>query len=196
MKELYYILAKEVQKAYQNRIDLGTTEFALVDKVYKDKEIQILLSPGTDELFDWIENVNLLSWNGIKYSARKAARAIYSSEQFNDLRDIKKPLYGAGHSKGGSEIIAFNELFGLAWCVAFAPAPCLRRWKKNVKTNYTIFTDPDDIVHQLGIINFCLPKATFEYHGANDHEGKHIKDHFMYNWVEYTKNLGAKDESK
>ena len=66
----------------------------------------------------------------------------------------------------------------------FAPAPSMRRSLDRKMDNTTIFIDPDDIVHEAGIINFGHPECEV-IKGANDHAGKYIPDHFMDHWIEF-----------
>ena len=98
MKNDFYKIASELCiKAYKVRKDLGTTEYLLELFEYEGKIWQACVIPGTDELMDWFENLDLDEIAGMKEASVKAALEIHIDIKLNpDL-----PLVVIGHSKGG-----------------------------------------------------------------------------------------------
>ena len=196
INQLYLKAALACKKVYKKNIDLGTTEFDIF--TYPDHVgggIQILAIAGTNELKDWGKNFNLWSKKGIKKSAYDAAIEIFGSDYFKDNRARSLPLIVTGHSKAGATAIAFNKLpdirysaLGSAYCIAFAPARCLRYWANRKMENATIFTDPDDPVSFFGRLNFGHPKCkTFK--SSNNYFGFKVSDHYIDSWIEHCQNM-------
>lgn len=182
--ELYHYAANQCERVYRENIDLGTVEFDFF-RYFENKSqkiTQVLVIAGTNEAADWLSNFNLLSWNGIKIAAYRAANKIKKHIKIDP--DLK--LYVFGHSKGGLTAIAFNKLFKADKCVAFAPARGLRYWINREMPNTTIFIDPDDPVSKAGFINFGHPKCN-RVTAKDDHLLPSIDDHFIEKWVTYTK---------
>jgi hypothetical protein len=188
MKKLYKMAVKSVQRVYKINTDLGTVEFHIETAMYGGRMIQVLSIAGSNEALDWLKNINLLSWKGIKLVGYRAAKKIYESKVFKQIRNPTLPLLVACHTKSGPTGVAFKRIYGCEWLVAFAPAPSLRRWVDRKMENTTIFIDPDDIVHKAGIINFGQPECKV-IKGVDDHTGIYIKDHFIEHWVEYVDNM-------
>ena len=195
-KQMYFEAALCCQKVYKENIDLGTTEFNITRHVINDKEYQILAIAGTNEPKDWLKNLNLTSISGIKTAAYRAAYEIAYSDDFifERCHSLSVPLIVTGHSKAGATAIAFMKLFhdlltvDPSYCIAFAPARCLRYWTDRKMGNTTIFTDPDDPVSFLGRISFGPPICK-EIKNENNYFGWKISDHDIKNWVWYTKNM-------
>lgn len=179
-KELYKLAAKACKDVYINNIDLGGTEFNMYIETYRNKPIMVLAVAGTNETRDWFGNFNLLSKHGIKKSAVNAVTDINKFIK----SPIKSPLLVCGHSAGGAAAIAWKKLFGADWCIAFAPARCLRYWIDRNMENTTIFIDPDDPVFKAGFISFGHPICKW-VEAKDNHLGFNVKDHFMDNWVEF-----------
>jgi len=180
MKNLYKIAAKACQDVYNDNVDMGTVEYKLRFAKYKGKPIQILSIAGTNEVGDWWANINLWSTKGIKSGAYKAACKIHEQVKLK----LKFPLLVTGHSKAGATAIAYKKLFKADWCIAFAPARCLRHWTDRKMRNTTLFIDPDDVVSKAGFISFGHPDCKI-IKAEDDHFLISIKDHFMDNWVKF-----------
>lgn len=194
-KGLLRFCAVQCKKVYDKNIDLGTTELNIGLICDEDNTIifQVLSIAGTNEKKDWFKNLNLMSKKGIKKSSFDAARQIMASRKFNEKRSRFIPLIVTGHSKGGATAIAFHKLYndrmiGSSYCVAFAPARCLRYWFNRKMSNTFIFTDPDDPVSFVGRISFGLPKCK-HYKAANNHFGFKIDDHKIDHWIRFCNNL-------
>ena len=186
-KYMYQMAAGTCSEVYKNNPaiqDLGTTEFMLSNGSWTGRPVQILAIAGTNEIKDWRINLNLFSQQGIKIGAFKAAHEIHSKFK----RDKDVPLLVCGHSKAGATAIAYKRLFDADYCIAFAPARCLRYWADREMENTTIFIDPDDPVSTLGFLSFGHPQCDRIY-AKNDHLGLSVKDHFMDNWVQFCGNL-------
>lgn len=192
-KELLTKCAIACKEVYESNIDLGTTEFNL-NLVYENGIThQILSIAGTNEKKDWLKNINLSSKKGIKRPAFDAAGEIMASKAFNKNRIVDIPLIVTGHSKAGATAIAFHKLYhdrmiGSSYCVAFAPARCLRYWINRKMKNTFIFTDPDDPVSFVGRISFGLPKAV-HYKADNNYFGFKVDDHKIEHWIRYCQNM-------
>lgn len=187
-KILYKIAVESLRRVYKINFDLGAVEFDIHDKLYGQRWIQVLAIAGTNEARDWLWNFNLFSWAGIKIAGYLAAKKIRQSEEYRRIRNPNVPLLIACHSKSGPTGVAFKRLYGCDWLVMFAPAPSLRRWVNRVMVNTVIFIDPDDIVHQAGIINFghpICPRVT----APNDHFGKYLGDHKISHWVKFVNKM-------
>jgi len=182
-KNLYLIAAKAIQAAYKNNRDLGTTEYQYKITMYRGKPLMVLAIPGTNELADWWENLNLWSTKGVKSSAYQAAMDIH-----NHCPRFTVDILVCGHSKGGAEAIAFNKLFLPKYCVAFAPARSLRPWTDKAMDNCTIFLDPDDIVSKLACVSFRHPTCK-TIQALDDHCGISISDHLMGRWLSFVKDM-------
>lgn len=192
-KGLFKLCAIRCKEVYEKNIDLGTTEFDLKTFFTSAGKFQILSIAGTNEFKDWGKNINLLSKKGIKKPALVAAQQIMSSSFFHKKRDVRIPLIVTGHSKAGATAIAFHKLYnkrliGSSWCVAFAPARCLRYWSNRKMNNTFIFTDPDDPVSFVGRLSFGLPKCE-HYKADNNHFGFKVSDHDIGNWIRFCQNM-------
>lgn len=172
--ELYKIAGQLCEEAYKNRTDLGTTEYLARVVAYKGMAVQMLAIPGTDELSDWFKNLNMLSINGIKIAAAKAADEIYAN--FKPMKGI--PVYVTGHSKGGATAIAYKKKYGADYCIAFCPARSLRYWIDRRMNNTTIFIDRDDPVPKAGLFSFGHPICT-RIMLPKDHIISSVSDHMM-----------------
>jgi len=182
MKDLYKIAAAASKQVYIDNIDTGSVEYKLSFATYQDKPLQVLSFAGTGkELSDWAANFYLLSWKGIKKSSYNAAKKIQKNI-FPQL--TTSPLLVTGHSLGAAHAIAYKKLFNANYCVAFAPARCLRYWTNREMENTTLFIDPDDPVSKVGFINFGHPVCKV-VESENDHVGIKVSDHYMNNWVEF-----------
>jgi len=123
---------------------------------------------------------------GIKLSAYRSAKRI--------MKDIKLypdiPIIATGHSLGGAVVIALKKMFKIVdYCIAFAPARCLRYWSNRKMDNTTIFTDPDDMVSNLlAIISFGLPICS-RIKSKRNHWLWSFKDHKMEHWKEFINKL-------
>ncbi|MCF6248147.1 MAG: lipase family protein [Desulfobacula sp.] len=179
-KELYKIAAKACSDVYLDNTDLGTTEYKLSLVKYKDNYIQVLAIAGTNEVMDWLKNIDLWSIKGIKAVAARAAKDIRS----RFLRELGVKLLVCGHSKAGATAIAYKKLFKADWCIAFAPARSLRYWTNRKMTNTILFIDPDDPVSKAGFISFGHPECNI-IKAKNNHPFLKITDHFMHNWVKF-----------
>lgn len=173
-KELYKIACKACENVYLVNTDIGTTEFSTKLVSYKNMALQVLAIAGTNELADWIKNLDLRSSKGIKKAAVDAATEIHKVVK----RVSKTPLLVTGHSKGGATAIAYKKLFGADYCVAFCPARSLRYGSDRVMDNTTIFVDKDDPVPKMGLFNFCHPICERVYL-PNDFIGLKVSDHLM-----------------
>ena len=186
MKEnykLYFMAAKACTEVYEKNIRIGMgTEFDHFITNVNGQDVQVIVIAGTDDLIDMVKNINLLSWFGIKLSAYRAAKRIMEKVELKpDL-----PLIVTGHSLGGTVAIALKKKFKADYCIAFAPARCLRYWSKRKMNNTIIFIDPDDPVSNLlGIVNFGLPKCK-TIKAPENHLTPSINDHFMKNWYKFT----------
>lgn len=193
-KEIFKQCAIKCKEVYEKNIDLGTTEFDL-SFLYIDDLIafQVLSIAGTNELKDWGKNLNLFSKDGIKRPSFDAATEIMASKEFHSKRAISVPLIVTGHSKAGATAIAFHRIYrkrwvGSSYCVAFAPARCLRYWINRKMENTFIFTDPDDPVSFLGRISFGHPICK-HFKSDNNHFGFKVSDHHIDNWILFCKNM-------
>ena len=189
-KEMYKIAVLECQKAYKNNIDLGTTEFTLTTHELNGESTQFLSIPGSNEFWDWIKNFDLRSVKGFKKAAYDAAMDILTSQEFRYSIDYGSQIVINGHSKAGATIVQLADYFKNSdnvYCIAFAPAPSIRRKINYTFNNLTLMRDPDDVVHQAGIISFGQPKVPKERDIwlPNDHIGKYIKDHDLSNFKEF-----------
>ncbi len=189
-KELYQIAVNAVEHSYHENVDLGTTELLLTKDYYRGEKIQILSSPGSNEGWDWLENAKVWSKYGYKKAGYDAAVDILISKYFRKERDRRYKLLISVHSKSGPNGVTLKHHFKEGdWLTAFAPAPGMRRSLDRHMENTALFFDPDDIVHEAGIINFGHPITPYVYIGKNDHIGKHLKDHLIPHWVEFVKNM-------
>lgn len=179
MDDLYLKSAYYTQYAYDHNVDLGTTEY----NVMNFEGYQFLSIPGTNEFKDWFKNANLWSKKGIKKSAYDAAIEIDKV-----FKRSNKLLVVTGHSKGAAEAVAYTKLFGAYRCIIFNPARCLRYWSDRNMDNTTMFIDPDDPVSKVGLISFGLPKCKI-IKAKDDHFLPSVKDHFMDNWISYIKDM-------
>ena len=182
---LYKIAVNACAGVYKENIDLGTTEYSITSLIYKDNVLQILAIAGTNEMADWWKNVNIRSKNGIKKVAVDAAKEIH--ENFKERISSYKLLV-CGHSKAGPTAMAYKELYGADYCVAFCPARAFRPWNKKKMDNTTIFIDPDDLVPKLGRLFFTHPECNI-ITLPNDHKGWYIKDHHINHLVDYVNNM-------
>jgi hypothetical protein len=197
-KRLYLEAALCCKQVYEINSDLGTTEFDITKHVINGKGFQILAIAGTNEPKDWLKNFNLTSRAGIKTAAYKAAYEIVNNKTFIRIRSRSPhlPLIVTGHSKAGATAIAFMKLFYKnhfpqtepSYCIAFAPARCLRYWTDRRMDNTTIFTDPDDPVSFVGRVSFGHPICE-HIKNENNYFGFKIGDHKIDNWVRFTKNM-------
>ena len=172
--KLCCIAGQAVIDAYDQNIDLGTTEYSSSVVEYNGFAMQVVAIPGTNEWSDWLKNINPLSENGIKKASVEAAREIHS----NVHRMRKVPLLVTGHSKGGATAIAYKKLFGADYCVAFCPARSLRYGWDNRMENTTLVISPSDPVPMLGFFSFCHP-ACDRIYLPFDFPGFKISSHSM-----------------
>lgn len=185
--KLYRIAAKFCLSVYNKNIDIGMgTQCRYHIVTIGDETWQVIAVAGTNDLLlDGIKNLNLFSWMGIKLSAYRAAWRI--KKHVKIAYDL--PLMITGHSLGGAAAIAYKKRFGADYCVAFAPANCLRRWRSIKMDNTTVFIDPDDPVTELlGKISFGLPKCE-TIKAKDDHEGYSLGDHPMSKWVAFVEEM-------
>lgn len=195
-KELYEMAVYSCASVYDSKtIDLGTTEFIVDKLIFGDEIINRIAIRGTDETKDWKKNLNLLSKKGVKKSAFDAAIEIAEHIKANGLLSLSLKTIVTGHSKGGAEAIAYHKVikeivpfYHSDWCVAFAPARCLRYWTDRKMENTTIFTDPDDPVSFFGRISFGHPICK-HIKADDDHFGFKISDHDIDNWVRFVNNM-------
>lgn len=187
-KELYKVAAKACSDVYEINTDLGTTEFHHTIKTIHGRRWQVLSIAGTNETLDWLKNFNLLSWQGIKLPAYKAAHKINDKIKHKLKRFEHLPLLVTGHSKAGATAIAFKRLFGANYCVAFAPARSLRPWAELKMSSTTIFIDPDDLVSRLAFISFEHPICRV-FKARENHFFFSFEDHCMDNWVEFVNKM-------
>lgn len=173
-KEVIKIAAKFAALVYKENFDADGVEF-LPSLHYSDTgAYQILAIAGTNEATDWIGNLNLTSWKGIKTAAYVAARKI--RRVYTD--DVGTPLIVTGHSAGAATAIAFTRLFGADYCVGFCPARALRYWVDRKMENTVIVVDPDDPVPKMGFLSFGHPICE-RIVLPDDNRGMKVKDHFM-----------------
>ena len=173
---LYQIASDLCNRAYDENIDLGTTEYLSTIVSYQNMALQVLAIPGTNELKDWLKNLNPLSSNGIKSSAVESAELLH--RKMNRVKKI--PLLVTGHSKGGAAAIAYKKLFDADYCIAFCPARSLRYNTDRKMENTTIFIDRDDPVPFLGFIGFGHPICERHYL-PKDFIGFRVQEHLMRN---------------
>ncbi len=186
-KELFTIAVDACKDVYDNNHDLGTTEFDLFNAKYSGEDIQVLSIAGTNELKDWWRNLDLRSIDGIKRGSYKAAIEIFESDIFQERRNHKYRLLVTGHSKGAATAIAFNQLYCLPasdYCVAFAPARCLRYRSDRYMPNTTLFMDHDDPVPLIGFISFGLPLSNRVYL-PNSGFGIEVMDHLISKYQKF-----------
>ncbi len=182
-KELYQIAWRALSENYKGEIDLGTTEFTLVDRIWKNKKIKMLLIPGTNELKDWKKNFDLRSIKGIKKVGVDAWDEIVSNEHF----DGTEPLIIVVHSKSGATGVAFARYakkHELNWkVISFNPARSMRYWTDRKFNNMVVFRNAYDAVSELlGFISFCHPKC-------KTYINKNSREHKLYYWKEFIDDL-------
>ena len=203
-KELYEIAIDCEEEVYQKNIDLGTTEFKISKQMLcvneKAEWIKVLAIAGSNEkitrknlwnfIKEWGKNFDLRSLGGIKKAGVDAMVEILSSKEFRYQKNDK--LLIVVHSKSGPTGTAFANRYrgnDNVYVVEFAPAPAMRRRGiDRVFPNMTIFIDPDDIVHQLGIISFGQPICQI-FKLPNDHIGKNLKDHGLKNFRKFIEGM-------
>lgn len=173
-KELYKIASAACLDVYGENIDLGTTEFSSRLVSYNNFVLQVLAIAGTNEVADWLKNIDMFSEKGIKKPALDAATEIHRN--FKRMRKV--PLLVTGHSKAGATAIAYMRMFGADHCIAFCPARSLRYWAGRKMENTTIFIDPNDPVPKAGLLSFGHPICD-RVILPRDHIGIRVSDHFM-----------------
>lgn len=185
--ELIKLASTACIEAYQNNIDLGTTEFALTMREYHNKPLQMLALPGTNEMADWLWNLYIRSTEGVKRGTYLAAEEIH--EAVYKLIDPDIPFALTAHSKAGATVLQLMAKYGADACVAFCPAPAFRRSRLPILTDTVIVIDPDDFVPIAGIINFGQPivertiklpkdKKWYNVEGrVDDHDMVHIDNY-------------------
>ena len=185
--EFYKMAVIACSEVYDKNIKLSLgTEYSHFLTKIGGKAFQVIAVAGTDDLIDMVKNINLLSRKGIKLSAYRAAKRI--------MKDVDLcpgiPIIATGHSLGGAVVIALKKMFKIIdYCIAFAPARCLRYWSKRKMENTTIFTDPDDIVSNLlAIVSFGLPICN-RIKSRKNHWSWSIKDHKIGHWKEFIKKI-------
>jgi len=183
--DLFKMAAKACKKAYEEFTNLGTTEYSFRLMLYRGEVVKVIIIPGTNELLDWLVNINLFSRKGFKIGSYRAAKKIHKHVLPMLNKYKKQRLFVFGHSKGGATAIVYKLLLGADCCVAFSPARCL---KKPVKMdNTTILLDPDDIVPKLAFLSFDHPECEI-IEAEDDHIFFSIGDHkieHMEQWVEF-----------
>lgn len=199
-KHLYEIAIDCAEEVYKTNIDLGTTEFKISQCMLcvdgKAEWLKVLAIAGTNEkltfknlwnfIKEWGKNLDLRSKHRIKKAGMDAMNEILKKTTIFDR--IGDKLLIVVHSKSGPTGTAFADKYrdnDNVHVVEFAPAPGIRRSgiDRNFK-NMTIFFDPDDIVHQLGIISFGHPICK-TYNLPNNHFGKNLKDHKLKNFKKF-----------
>lgn len=175
MDNRFYKKASELCiKAYSIRKDLGTTEYLLELFDHEGQTWQGLIIPGTDELGDWLKNLDLDSIAGLKEASVEAALEIRFDAA--SMIDPDLPLVVIGHSKGAATALVYHKIFNADYCIAFCPARCFKN--AGYLENCTIFIDPDDVVPKLGALHFKLPECEV-VKLPDDHVGIKVSDHYM-----------------
>jgi hypothetical protein len=173
--ELILQAAIAIKRAYQNPdFNVNTTEWS-TGKLYPG--ISYIAIAGTNDWLDWFWNLALLSRKGVKLGAYVAAQRIKKY-----TLPLKRPLLVCGHSKAGPTAIYLGKLLNADYSIAFNPAPGFRGHQKF--DNSLVITDPDDIVHKLGTINFNQPDCEV-YKLPNDKKGIDLADHSINNVIEH-----------
>ncbi len=177
-KELYRIAALCADNVYRDNTEIGKgIEIAVSHFEYQGEPLTVLAIAGTNEAADWLYNINILSWHGMKLSSSRAAKRIGPVEH-------KGKLLVTGHSQGAARAICYARIFAADYCVGFAPPPVLRPWADKGMENTTLFIDPDDPVSKAGGLSFDHPDCEIVY-GKEDHALPCVGDHFMERWVEF-----------
>lgn len=180
---LYLLAAEAIQEVYKGiGENSGSTEWNLKTTTLEGEPVQILAIAGTNDLVDWLWNLALVSWNGVKFGSYLSAKRICKRVKINP----NMPLVVAGHSKSGPTAFYYKYKYGADYCVTFCPARGLR--KKIKLDSTTMFIDPDDIVPKLGALSFNHPickKITL----PKDHKWISIKNHFMSHVINYLKHV-------
>lgn len=177
-EKLLLLAAKEIKNTYTSPHNNNkSTEWTTRVIHYKGQPIQCISIAGTKGVVDWLWNLVLVSWDGVKLASYYSAKRIMKRFVRNDI-----PLLVCGHSKSGPTAIYLGKLLKADYCIGFNPAPGFR--KKEKLDNTTIVIDPDDIVHKLGELNFNQPDCEV-YTLPNNHRGIDLRDHSIDNSIEY-----------
>ena len=172
---LYRLAAREIKDVYDGQcFDEYSTEWNSSICDYNGRNIQVLAVGGSDELIDWLWNVTLLSWGGVKLCSYLSAKRILKG--FTRLTGI--PLLVAGHSKSGPTALYLADRLNADYCVAFAPARGFRRAK--VMHNATIVLTEQDPVPKIGFLSFTHPNCK-KYYVRSDGLNGHKIDYFLKN---------------
>jgi len=179
--KLLLLAAEEVKNAYKLPThNVKSTEWNTGFTLYDGKLIQFIAIAGTNDITDWLWNIALVSWDGVKLASYYSAKRII--KRFERMPDYK--LLVCGHSKSGPTAMYIGKKLKADYCVGFNPAPGFR--KKEKLANTCIVTDPDDIVHKMGRLNFNQPDCE-KIEMPNDHRGIDLSDHSIDNAIEYFK---------
>lgn len=173
--------AQQIAKAYkQPQFNYLSTEWSFPVVWYQNIPIQVIAIAGTNDATDWLWNIFLSSWDGVKLASYYASKRIL--KKF--VRIPSMPLLICGHSKSGPTAMYLGKLLNADYVIAFNPAPGFRKREK--LKNTLVIIDPDDIVHHLGKLNFKQPNCEV-YTLPEDKTGFSIKDHSIMNSINHFK---------
>jgi hypothetical protein len=176
---LIFNAARHVQKAYYRPThEVLSTQWHQGAFIYNDQFVQCIAIAGSNQPTDWLWNVCMASWDGVKLASYFSAKRILKKYE----RVTNLPLMVCGHSKAGATAVYLAQLLNADYCISFNPAPGFRTRRK-VK-NTLLVLDPNDIVHHLGKINFKQPDCEI-YELPDDKKGYDLKDHKIENSIQH-----------
>ena len=118
--------AKEIKNTYINPV-YSNKSTQWTDRVIylSNQPIQCISIAGTNGVVDWLWNMALASWGGVKLASYYSAKRIKKTVIKHDI-----PLLICGHSKSGPTAMYLGKLLNADYRIAFNPAPGFRRKEK------------------------------------------------------------------
>lgn len=101
-KDLHLIMARAVKDVYDGKgHNIGSVEWNSTVVEYQGQPAQLLAIAGTNEMIDWLWNLLLFSWDGVKIGSYLAAHLIHSGT-WGDFEWLRKGGVKVKSAMGGT----------------------------------------------------------------------------------------------